>query len=207
MELPANGTLDPRPPQLDEVQAAVTRVYQQALTLETGREPYALAGDFNGDESPDLAVIVRPALGKLMEINHELANWMLGDPRKTIVPDTSVRVHHLPPPSAMEQVTIEECDLLLAIIHGYGLSGWRNPGARQSYLLKNAAGDGMRRLPLAEALNSFKGFPRAPQLKGDVIRLKLSGESGLLYYTGAKYAWRQLSPSNAHRSQMMRSRS
>jgi hypothetical protein len=28
-----------------------------------------------------------------------------------------------------------------------------------------------------------------PQLRGDVIREKLNGSGGIIYWTGAKYAW------------------
>lgn len=183
----ASGPPDIRPPQPAEVQETVKRVYDQAVIIESNRSQYFIAGDLNGDNSPDLAVVVRPAPGQLATINHELANWIRCEPQKVkpSVPQKHGRILlQMAPP-----IVIEQSDLLLAVIHGYGPQGWRNPQARQSYLLKNAAGDGMKLLKLDEALKLGSGGNRLPRLQGDVIRQTLANEQGLLYYTGAKYAW------------------
>src|SRR5262245_10189423 len=73
---------DPNPPapEAAEVKQAVERVFKGIVTIETDRDPYFLAGDFNGDSSQDLAVVVRPSPGKLLEINDELAPWILVEP-------------------------------------------------------------------------------------------------------------------------------
>src|SRR5882762_9588281 len=47
-------------PTLPEVQAALARIYQDTVTIDVGRSEPVLLGDFNGDGSPDLAVVVRP---------------------------------------------------------------------------------------------------------------------------------------------------
>ena len=54
---------------------------------------------------------------------------MLKDPFTPIKPE-------MPP------LRVEENELLLAVIHGYGTQGWRDAQATQTYLLKNAAGVG-----------------------------------------------------------------
>ncbi|HEY0406227.1 MAG TPA: hypothetical protein VGC89_10895, partial [Pyrinomonadaceae bacterium] len=69
MELP--------PPKPEEVSAVVARVYKDAVTVDAGRQPLFVVGDFNGDDSQDIAVVVRPAKGKLEELNSEVANWIL----------------------------------------------------------------------------------------------------------------------------------
>jgi hypothetical protein len=89
-------------------------------------------------------------------------------------------------------VIIEERDLLLAVVHGYGPQGWRNPLARQSYLLKNAVGAGIKLTPFKEAIKIVGKYKDPLQLRGDVVSEALDNKQGLLYYTGAKYAWRRL---------------
>lgn len=187
---PAAGPPDPRPPQPAEIQEAIKRVYGQTVTVESGRAQYFITGDLNGDGAPDLAVVVKPATGMLAELNHELANWLRGDPRKVELPDPKMQTAHARRfPPAPEPVIIEQTDVLLAIIHGYGPTGWRNSQARQSYLLKNAAGKGLKLQPLDEARKMTRNESQPPQLLGDVVRQELDKEQGLLYYTGAKYAW------------------
>src|SRR5438046_1446031 len=47
-------------PKRAEVEAALARVYQDTVTIDSARSEPSLVGDFNGDGSQDLAVIVRP---------------------------------------------------------------------------------------------------------------------------------------------------
>jgi hypothetical protein len=77
---------------------------------------------------------------------------------------------------------------MLAVIHGYGANGWRDPQATQTYLLKNAVGSDMKSHPLKEfaAMNQGKKLPR---LRGDVVGEMLQGKAGYLYFAGATYAW------------------
>jgi len=175
------------PPGPAEIQDAVTRVYQNAVSVEADRNPSFIVGDFNADGSQDLAVVVKPAEGMLPEINSEVANWILEDPQKVVLPDPNRRVQRLPPNP--EPVRVEKGDVLLAVIHGYGPTGWHNPDAKQTYLLKNTVGSNMRSQPIEELLSPTKGKTKLPRLNGDVIMETLAGKPGFLYWTGAKYAW------------------
>ncbi len=175
------------PPQPDEVQQAVARVYKQAVVFDPNLPGSFLQGDFNGDGWPDIAAVVKPADGMLSELNHELAPWLRGEPQR--VQATSLIhgvVRTLPKP---EPVVIREHETLLVIIHGHGPNGWRNSEARQSYLLRQVVGrqmtvqDGQ---PLFAALKRKGKFIR---IQGDVIRQTLNGQPGFLYYDGAKYVW------------------
>jgi hypothetical protein len=174
------------------VQEAVKRVYGQAVTIESERDQYFLAGDLNGDGAPDLAVVVRPAADKLADLNHELANWIRCDPQKIKMPEPKVHMRRLS--TTVEPVVIAQNDILLAVIHGYGPSGWRHSQARQSYLLKNAVGTGLKLQTLAEASKMAKSS-RPLQLLGDVVSQRIASEQGLLFYTGAYYAWHRTEPS------------
>lgn len=167
-------------PALADVQGALARVYHDAVTLHTGRATSFVVGDFNGDDSQDIAVVVTPARGQLPKINSEYASWLVGDPQKVVPPEVRGDVKIFP--KRPEPVVVRQDDLLLAVIHGYRLEGWRDPMATQTFLLRNAVGDEMRARPAT-------GAGGQPQLRGDVIWETLAGKTGFIYWTGAKYAW------------------
>jgi hypothetical protein len=134
----ASDTVEARtlpPPNAAEVSGAVERIFKGAVTVNAA--PAFAVGDFNGDEAQDLAVAVSPAPGRLGEINDELAGWIIKDP---FAPAPAGAV---PYGEARRRVLVEEADTLLAVIHGYGAEGWRDARATQTYVLKDAAGEGM----------------------------------------------------------------
>jgi hypothetical protein len=161
------------PAKQNEVQAAVKRVFKDAAVMDTRHTPNFIAGDFNGDHSQDIAVVLIPAPGKTAEMNQEFPAWILRDPFA---------------PNRLGALKVQENEVLLAIIHGYGDNDWRDPQATQTYLLKNAVGAGME-------VNSGKDFPAAnagkktPRFQGDLIAEVVRGKSGYLYYTGPTYSW------------------
>lgn len=174
------------PPKPEEVREAVARVYKNAVAMDMGHQPGYVVGDFNGDGSEDIAIIVKPAKNKLEEINSEVANWIVEDPRQVLLPDANKTVQRLPQNPG--PVKVRPDDLLLTIIHGYKDKGWRNTEARQAYLLDNAVGASMTAAPLKDLL-SAGGNKNGVMRSGDVIKQTLAGEQGFLYWTGAKYAW------------------
>jgi hypothetical protein len=130
-------------------------------------------GDFNGDVSQDLAVIVKPVAGNLSLINDELANWILVDP---------VRI------ATRQRVRIDENDILLAVIHGFGSSGWRHSQATQTYLLRGVA-DGPMKVRARKRVLQADSKDKLPRIWGDVIEQTIDRQYGFLYYNGAKYGW------------------
>jgi hypothetical protein len=174
------------PPKPEEVREVAARVYKDAVVIDTSHQPVYVVGDFNGDGSEDIAVVVKPAKGRLEEINSEVANWIVEDPRQVVLPDPNKTVQKLPQDPG--PVKVQPGDLLLTIIHGYKKEGWRNAEARQAYLLDNAVGASMSAEPLKDLL-SANGNKNGVMKSGDVIKVTLAGESGFLYWTGAKYAW------------------
>lgn len=189
---PATATVEVRPepaanlspPTQDEVRGAVARVYKDAVVVDTSR--FAV-GDFNGDGSQDLAVAVTPATTMLGEINSEVANWILEDPQKIVLPDPKKTTQRLAPVPAPTRVA--QSDVLLVVLHGHGPSGWRNPESRQTYLLKNAVGAGIRSQKMTTLQKANTGKTALPKLLGDVISETLGAEPGFLYYNGSKYVW------------------
>jgi hypothetical protein len=168
-----------------EAEAKLAHIFQGAVQFAQAQPQNAIVGDFNGDGSEDIAMIVKPAADKLADINSEVANWILEDPHFVAVPDPDKAIQKLPAPA--EPVKVQPNDLLLTIIHGYKETGWRNPEAQQTYLLKNAVGRGLHMESRQEAISTYKTL--APRLRGDIVDQELSGARGCLYWTGAKYVW------------------
>ncbi len=170
-----------------EVRAAVERVYKGAVVCD--ERAAAAVGDFNGDGSEDLIVRARPAPNRLAEVNDEVANWIVTDPRTVTPPDPRQFNPHQGvqrlAPHARPQV--EASDALLVVLHGYREAGWRNPEAQQTFLLKGVAGDELKVEPRAEAVAAAPA--KSPRLFGDVLRENLGGARGFLYWTGAGYGW------------------
>jgi hypothetical protein len=169
------------PPTPDEVKTAVARIFAKTALPDFSRKPSFMTGDFNGDASEDLAVLIKPSKEQLSEINNELANWVLEDP-------TNVTQRQPKRATQPKPVRAEEDDVLLAVIHGAGAKGWRDPDAKQTYLLKNREAANMvaQTITAAQTTND-KG--KLPSLRGDIISENLSGKAGIIYWNGSKYAW------------------
>lgn len=168
---PAKTTPAPAAATLSEVKSALTRVYQDNLLLPANAA-YVL-GDFNGDGSQDLAVVAEPRTQALAQLNDDVANWTIQQAR-----------HHNP----AAQPKVSKGDHLLAIIHGEGEKGWRNPDAQQGYLLKSAAGLQIRAQHFVPPKPGVEPGPFV-QPGSDVIRERLEGDKGFLYWDGARYRW------------------
>lgn len=176
-----SNTPAPATPQPSEIDDKAARIFKGAVEIDPSHKTPALVGDFNGDGSEDVAFVVRPTAHGLEEINSEVSNWTLSDPQKVALPDPHEAVRKLSTPA---RVQAERGDLLLAVIHGYGDGGWRNPAAQQTYLLRNALG----RDPKVESKQDAS-YRFNLRFRGDVIDQELSGSRGVLEWTGATYAW------------------
>ena len=160
---------------LPEVQEAVRRVFKDLAVIDSASNPSFFTGDFNGDASQDLAVVLKPAQGKLAEMNEEYPTWLLRDP-------------FLPARAEKLTISVEERDLLLAIIHGYGENDWRDSQATQTFLLKNSVGNNITVQSTKDFLSAHSGR-KLPRPQGDLISETVRGTSGYLYYASSNYAW------------------
>ena len=162
----------PMAPKKPEVQEAVKRVFKDAAVLDPNYNPNYLMGDFNGDASQDLAVIIKPV--NLDEMNQEYSPWLVRAPRTHRVDRTRLK--------------IEKDEVLLAVIHGYGTNDWRDPEATQTFVLKDVVGNDLKVQTGKEfvAANAGRKLPR-PQ--GDLIGATLQGTQGYLYYATSSYSW------------------
>lgn len=161
------------PPKPKEIESAVSRVFKDAALVDDSSEPNFVAGDFNGDHSQDLAVVIK--VEKLADINQEAPPWLLKDP-------------FLPESVGMPTLRVEADERLLAVIHGHSDEGWRHADATQTFLLKNATSSRME-LHAAKEFLSANSPRNLPRLQGDLIGAVLRGKWGYLFYAGATYSW------------------
>jgi hypothetical protein len=159
-------------PKQSEVQEAVKRVFKDAAVIDTNYKPSFLAGDFNGDGSEDIAVVVKPV--KLDEMNQELPPWLVRRPRTNKVQPV--------------RIAIEKNDTLLAVIHGFGANHWRDPEATQTYVLKDVVGSDLKVASPKDFVTANSGR-KLPRAQGDLIGETVAGTSGYLYFAQATYSW------------------
>lgn len=172
---PTNQVSSPPAPDLGMVEEAVKRVFGDSALLDKNRKPIFVTGDFNGDLSQDVAVVLRPAPDKLSNLNEEFPRW--------IIRDLFERGE-----SRVPRLRVAANEALLAIIHGYEANGWRDPQATQTYLLKNAVGSGMQ-THQAKVVTAATTGKKVPRFRGEVIGEVLNGTSGYVYYAEATYSW------------------
>jgi hypothetical protein len=178
------------PPTPGEVEDGLRRAFGATVHPAAGSSR-GLVGDFNGDGAEDVAVPVSPAAGRLEELNDGFANWRVQDARE------ETTAEHGPPPKAEPSpVTVQPDDVLLAIVHGYGVRGWRDERARQCYLVRHATGAPFEAKPRTTLLRYVRHLPNEPHLAGDVILVSAGRKPGFIYWTGARYSWHPL-PSRA----------
>ena len=159
-------------PKLPEVQNKIKTVFKDAAVLNPSHNPNFFAGDFNGDASEDLVVILKPV--NLEEMNRQFAPWLVRDPRAS----TSTRVR---PP-------IQKDETLLAVIHGFGTNDWRDPDATQTFILKNVVGGDIK-VETAKAFVEANTGRKLPRPQGDLLGETIDGTRGYLYFATSNYSW------------------
>jgi len=192
---PTQPTQNPElpPPTTEDVRKAVERIFKSAVAIDQDRSPGFLVGDFNGDLSQDLAVIVKPVAGNLSDLNQEFPNWIAREPLKDLLlPKSrvlSVAARSSNNPASGQTIRFEQNDVLMAIIHGNGPKGWHDPDATQTHLLRDVVGTKLRTLPLKDAVKAYSGIRPFPTIHGDLIQQTLIGQSGFLHFSGGIYGW------------------
>jgi len=159
-------------PKLPEVQNKIKAIFKDAVVLNPNHNPNFFSGDFNGDASEDLVVILKPV--NLEEMNRQFAPWLVRDPRANL----STRVR---PPIGKDET-------LLAVIHGFGTNDWRDPDATQTFILKNVVGNDMKVQTGKEFVAANTGR-KLPLPQGDLIGETIDGARGYLYYATSNYSW------------------
>jgi hypothetical protein len=157
-----------------EARLALRRVFGVAVSLP-GDE--AAVGDFNGDGSPDMAVLVRAAAGHAAHVSDPLANWTVHDCMPSRV--LAAGAGSPPPPAA-----VMEGESFLAVVHGYRGRGWRDPDARQAYLVRGGPDGPWVARP--RAAYPDLGAHREAAM-GDVLAPARQRDS-FVHWTGGRYA-------------------
>jgi hypothetical protein len=171
------------PPTVAEVESAIHRIFADNLIREPGTGQWFIVGDFNGDDFEDVAVIAHPAPGKAADINSDLANWIIQDANKFFVAPSGKRVVTSP---YLGSAKVSEGEQVLAFIHGHGPQGWRNPDARQAYLVKHATATFLGTAPsVSEKAIRVMHLP----VETEIIKGVQNKKKGFLFWTGSAYAW------------------
>ena len=178
----ASFAIKTTPATASEVNATLQRIFADSVHASLQERSFT-TGDFNGDGSLDLAALVRPNDSGLKRLNDPLANWTIQDATQVFVPPANQRVVFLPPKPNSPWAHSKE--VLLAIVHGYGPNGWRDPNARQAYLVRHAGTGPLETRPAPEHID---GSP-ASQAYSAVI-FEPARPTGFLFWTGSQYAWR-----------------
>ena len=173
-------------PQPAELEAKANSIFKGAVIVDNSHNPPFVVGDFNGDLSQDIAIVVKPIESRLDDLNHELSPWLRGDPLQAVLPKPQVVTKDKP---ANERIRFLQTDTLLAVVHGYDADGWRNPQATQTYLLRNSVGSDLRMDLKKDIFALRKKGAKLPIVRGYVVRETIGGEAGFLYYNGARYLW------------------
>jgi hypothetical protein len=173
-------------PTREEARAALSRVFGDAVALADDSHSPALGIDLNGDDSQDLAVMVTVGKRAAEATNSELANWSVQDVRAAEVPPAGARVYTLSKNTAAPRLHAQEH--VLAVVHGYGEAGWRDPQARQAYILVNAAGHQLQASRISELEMQGAKLPRVSASPTLAAREELEGRQVAIYWTGAQYA-------------------
>jgi hypothetical protein len=185
---PTSGSFEVKlpPPTEAEVEGGLRRAFGESVRPAT-KPRNCIVGDFNGDGAEDVAMPVRPAEGRLHELNDAFANWTVQDALDEAGSGTE------PSPNATRAPpTVEPGDVLLAVVHGFGPQGWRDDRARQCYLVRHATGAPLEARPRTELLRYVARVPDAAQLTGHVILSTVGRRPGFVYWTGARYTWHPL---------------
>lgn len=159
-------------PKQSEVQEAVKRIFKDAAVVASNHNPNYLSGDFNGDGSQDLAVILKPV--KLDLMNQELPPWLVRQPRTNKVSRTRLQIN--------------KDETILAVIHGYGPNHWRDPDATQTFVLKDVVGNNLKVESPKDFVTANSGR-KLPRPQGDLIGETVNGNTGYLYFAQATYSW------------------
>jgi len=180
---------DFRPASRGEAAIAAARVFGMAVVLTPDE---AAVGDFNGDGSPDLAVPVRPRRGQAAAVADPLANWTVQDCEASPPAPHPV----LAPPSP--RPLISETEVLLAMIHGYGSKGWRDPEARQAYVVRTGIDGGWRAEPQTARVSHVPAGLDVRDVLASRVRV-----GAAVFWRGGAYACRMEEPTSprpvAHR--------
>lgn len=174
---PASNSSAPAQPA--EIEDVANRIFGNAAVADPAA-PF-VTGDFNGDGYQDIAFTLRANKEIVKENTTGLANWIAEDPAHVQLPELGKSVQALPP--APPPLHLRSGEPLVAIVHGIGPRGWRDPQARQTFLLAGNLPANPAALPISK-FPALANDPRFTHLSRELIR---GDGNHCLFWTGAWY--------------------
>lgn len=178
---PASASSRPStPPQPAEIEEVVKRIFGGSAIA--GPAPQLITGDFNGDGYEDIAFTLRASKEIVQENASGLANWITEDPAHVNLPALGKSVQPLPP--ATPPVRLHAGESLTAVVHGIGPRGWRDPQARQTFVLVG----NLPANPTALPISKFPALANDPRFIHAQRQIICGEGKRCLFWTGAWYA-------------------
>ena len=177
MPAPSVPSAPAKPAEIEEI---AKRIFGGSAVA--GPAAQFVTGDFNGDGYEDIAFTLHASKEIVQENAKGLANWIAEDPAHIQLPVLGRSVQPLPP--ATPPVRLHAGESLTAVVHGIGPRGWRDPQARQTFVL---VGD-LPANPTALPISKFPVLANDPRFT-HLPRQVICGEGkACLFWTGAWYA-------------------
>src|SRR5260221_9458753 len=117
---PASLAMKLPPPTPAQLEGGLRRTFGEAVRPDA-RPPRGIVGDFNGDGVEDVAMPVRPAEGRLPELNDGLANWKVQD----ALGEDAARGKASRNVERAGGAAVGAGGLLVGGVHRFGVRGWR----------------------------------------------------------------------------------
>lgn len=167
-----------------DIALVVRRVFGAEIKVETARRPFYLLGDFNGDGSSDIAVVVRTKGGtkNLGQGIVVLNPWQVATQAQNPVEESADEAAGEP----AQDTSAAASTLALAVIHG-AKGGWNRAQPLAGYLLLDAVYDELR----IHEEQSRSTLLSDRSLKGDAIYTGTEDAGGVIYWDGKTYRWIQ----------------
>jgi len=166
------------PPQAADVQAKLDQVFHGAVRAVGTAGSFA-AGDFSRDGLTDLAALAEVNPERLGDVNDDLAAWIVQD---AMVGPQAPHTGAVPP-----RPRLAASERVLVVINAFDQAGWRNPDARQTYVVKGVTTGPLGATPIAAVVDRTTR-PLGPPF-GDVLEAQAEARQGFISYVNGRYSW------------------
>lgn len=175
---PAAAATPLAPPTAADVQSKLEQVFHGAVRAVGTPDSFA-AGDFNRDGLTDLAALADVSPERVGDVNDGLAAWIVLDASVGPITPKTGAVPPRPHLAAGERV--------LVVINAFDEAGWRNPEARQTYILKGVTGGPLGGTAMASVAGRTSVLLGPPF--GDALISQAGTRRGFVFFLNGRYSW------------------